>query len=288
MLACLMAVFSINDILLASDGLASNNTAPVPCIKPKVSESISSSVLYLPIADALVKAIPIRECQEKVIDLLEVKEPRLKPRSAVDTSYCPAYEGYSRVRLGVYRRLVSMLRYLPKDIGIAYSEGFRPFSKQKEYFDAIFKDFLHKTKDGKEAYGEAAKLVSPFIDNKPTHCTGAAIDMALFRIKDDSNLEVLDMGLYDSSKDNDNETFTTSITEIQKENRLLLLKSATKAGLVNYGYEWWHYSYGDRAWAYAKGEKYAIYDLVVDKSDPILMITKESYLAEASLHTDTK
>jgi D-alanyl-D-alanine dipeptidase len=31
------------------------------------------------------------------------------------------------------------------------------------------------------------------------------------------------------------------------------------AGLVNYGYEWWHYSYGDRYWAHAGGERAARY-----------------------------
>lgn len=48
------------------------------------------------------------------------------------------------------------------------------------------------------------------------------------------------------------ETFSTNITYQQRINRLLLLKTAINSGLVNYGYEWWHYSYGDKAWAYVK------------------------------------
>jgi D-alanyl-D-alanine dipeptidase len=33
----------------------------------------------------------------------------------------------------------------------------------------------------------------------------------------------------------------------------------TGAGFVNYPYEWWHYSYGDRYWAFVKGTRPAIY-----------------------------
>jgi D-alanyl-D-alanine dipeptidase len=32
-------------------------------------------------------------------------------------------------------------------------------------------------------------------------------------------------------------------------------------GFVNYVYEWWHYSYGDKYWGYVKN-KTAIYDTV--------------------------
>ena len=31
------------------------------------------------------------------------------------------------------------------------------------------------------------------------------------------------------------------------------------AGLVNYPTEWWHWSYGDRYWAYATGAERALY-----------------------------
>jgi zinc D-Ala-D-Ala dipeptidase len=43
-------------------------------------------------------------------------------------------------------------------------------------------------------------------------------------------------------------------------------------GFVNYPHEWWHFSYGDRYWAYAKDEPAAIYgaatlDLVAGGDD---------------------
>lgn len=57
---------------------------------------------------------------------------------------------------------------------------------------------------------------------------------------------------------------------------MLLLTAAVMAGLVNYGFEWWHFSSGDRACAYVKGDKNAIYGLVEGSTDPILKIKKKT------------
>ena len=44
-----------------------------------------------------------------------------------------------------------------------------------------------------------------------------------------------------------------------KRNRIALLEALESVGFVNYPHEWWHFSYGDRYWAYVKGEPVAIY-----------------------------
>jgi len=36
-----------------------------------------------------------------------------------------------------------------------------------------------------------------------------------------------------------------------RSNRGLLVDAMQASGFVNYGHEWWHYSYGDRYWAFA-------------------------------------
>ena len=127
------------------------------------------------------------------------------------------------------------------------------------------------------AYQEAAKFVSPFIDNIPTHATGAAIDISLFSV---NNKKLIDMGKFDVifGPNDQQETFSENTSEDQSNNRLMLLSAATRAGLVNYGFEWWHYSYGDKMWAYVKKQKAAIYGLAVSKDDPILSIDKDSYI----------
>lgn len=258
-----------------------DKTAPTSWNTPVVPKAVSSNVLYLPISSPAVKKVRIQNSKEDLIDLLEMKNARIRPLATLDPRYKNSCEGYSKVRSEVYQKLVSMLDHLPNDIGIAYFEGFRPLHKQKEYFDKKLKETLLKISDKESAYKETSKLVSPFIDNIPTHCTGAAIDMTLFRIVN-GKPQLLDMGKFGviSGDNNQQETFSPNTTALQRANRLLLLKAATESDLVNYGWEWWHYSFRDRVWAYVKGEKYAKYGLAVNREDPILFMDKKAYLKQ--------
>lgn len=254
------------------------NEAPRHWSVPQIDKIISENVLYLPIADSKVKSIALDEIDEEVVDLLKINNTRIRPLSVIDPQYKNTYEGFSKVRLGVYEKLVKMLELLPKNIGIAYFEGFRPLWKQKEYFDKKFKEILVEVKDKELAYQETTKHVSPFIDNIPTHGTGAAIDITLFETKDEGEV-LIDMGMFDTIYGHNpaQETFSENTTQQQRKNRMMLLNAAARSGLVNYGFEWWHYSYGDKAWAYVKKQK-AIYGLAGDKNDPILSLDKATYL----------
>ncbi len=252
--------------------------APKPWSTPQVDRVLAETVLYLPIAEDSVQSITIEAIDEAMVDLLKINNPRIKALSTIDSQYPNTYEGFSKVRLGVYKKLVHMLEILPKHIGIAYFEGLRPLWKQKEYFDKKFQETLLHIKNKELAYQETAKHVSPFIDNIPTHATGAAIDMTLFEASKGED-KLIDMGMFDTIHGHNpqQETFSKNTTEQQRQNRLLLLSAAISSGFVNYGFEWWHYSYGDKAWAYVKHQK-AIYGLAVDEKDPILSINKDSYV----------
>lgn len=265
----------INFILAASTFA---NESPTCWSTPQVEQVVTDNILYLPIADSRVKSVNIDPINEEMIDLLKINNPRIKALSSIDKKYQNTYEEFSKVRLGVYKKLVKMLKFIPKDVGIAYFEGLRPLWKQKEYFDKKFKEILIEIKDKELAYQETTKHVSPFIDNIPTHGTGAAIDITLFKIKD-GRYVLIDMGMFDTIHGHNpqQETFSENTTEQQRKNRLMLLNAAIKSDLVNYGFEWWHYSYGDKAWAYVKKKK-AMYGLAVDKNDPILSIDKKNYL----------
>lgn len=80
--------------------------------------------------------------------------------------------------------------------------------------------------------------MSPFIDNIPKHGTGETIDITLFELKDGVE-KLIDMGMFDTIHGHNpqQETFSKNTTKQQRKNRLILLNSATKSGLVNY--EWW-------------------------------------------------
>ena len=253
-------------------------TAPQAWHKPEVSGEVVAKIFYQPISHASLAAIPINDSKEAFVDLLEVNNPRLIPLSSVCPEFTNTYQGFSRVRLSVYQRLLKMLDVLPKDIGIVYFEGFRSLAKQKEYFDNKFSEILAVIPDKELAYQETTKHVSPFIDNIPTHTTGAAIDMALFQVTAHKK-SLLDMGKFDVifGPNPQQETFSENTTMQQRQNRLLLLETAINAGFANYGFEWWHFSYGDKMYAKVYGKPNAIYGLASDEDDSILSITKDDY-----------
>lgn len=269
----------------ATLGLA--HYAKAMAIKPSprfnLDENAKSSVLFLPISHPDVKHIKIVDNGEELVDLLQIDNPRIRHMSTISNDYSMPYEGCSKVRKGVYECLIGMLGYLPKNIGIAYQEGWRPLSVQKKYFDEKFLSLLLKYKDDEVAYSETSKYVSPFIENVPTHCTGAAIDMTLFLISETGEISLMNLGMFDTiyGQNNHEETFSENVTDEQLRNRMMLLTAAIKGGFVNYGYEWWHYSYGDKPWAFVKHKKNALYGLAVSEKDKTLLESNKTEYIES-------
>lgn len=54
-------------------------------------------------------------------------------------------------------------------------------------------------------------------------------------------------------------TAAKGISSKAANNRRILLNTMESAGFVNYPYEWWHYSFGDRYWALTTGATAALY-----------------------------
>lgn len=100
----------------------------------------------------------------------------------------------------------------------------------------------------------------------PGHCTGGAVDLTI--LGPDGRL--LDMTLPQTWVHAPCEarrtapTFTNHIDPTARKNRSLLISIMSAAGFTNYGGEWWHWSYGDHAWAWRLGRKRACYGAVVD------------------------
>jgi D-alanyl-D-alanine dipeptidase len=131
-------------------------------------------------------------------------------------------------------------------------EGLRDIKTQKKLFDEKFNTILKNNCNlsQEEAYIETCKWVSPYIDNVPAHATGGAVDIILW---DDKQKKYCDMGRFNVGG-NEAPTFSQSsrLTSEQKNNRLLFYCAATEAGLVNYAYEWWHFSINDKYATYWK------------------------------------
>ncbi|KKR96749.1 MAG: D-alanyl-D-alanine dipeptidase [candidate division TM6 bacterium GW2011_GWE2_41_16] len=241
-------------------------------------------ILSLPIVSPCITHIKIEECGEPLVDLYETNNKRIVPLTAFDSKYNPGHNDAGKVRQGLYEHLLLLLSYLPENVGLAVFEGYRPLWKQKEYFVKKFTELAQTHPDksfkGLEGvYSETCKFVSPFIDNIPVHCTGAAIDFMLFTRNANDTMELLDLGKFGVifGPNDQAKTLSENISVEQTQNRKMLLDAAAQAGLVNYGYEWWHYSYGDRAWAYVENKGKALYGLV-HTEETNEELTKEDFL----------
>ena len=72
------------------------------------------------------------------------------------------------------------------------------------------------------------------------------------------------MGIYpkDWMQDNDGVlslTDSTAISAMAQTNRHILNRVLNEVGFVNYPTEYWHWSYGDRYWAFIKKQPAALY-----------------------------
>jgi D-alanyl-D-alanine dipeptidase len=206
------------------------------------------------ISNTEVLAMPIEENGDKLADLKSF--PDLKKDNRKSNSSNP----YSYLRVSVAYKLLEAQGYLPDGVHFLIIEGYRPLSLQKEYFDE-YSDKLKKLHpDWQEAkiYQEASKYVSP-PEIIPPHSTGGAVDLTLC----DEMGDELDMGtsINTNPEESNNACFTSAenISDDAKKNRAILIAAMSRSGFVNYPTEWWHWSYGDRYWAYTTKQGKALF-----------------------------
>jgi zinc D-Ala-D-Ala dipeptidase len=202
--------------------------------------------------DPRVLAVPIRECGEPLVDLrgypLHVTTRHPKARSEAETRlHC---------RESVAQRLLRADARLPEGVRLLIVECHRPLELQDAYWEDQLKSLRERHPDWPEdkLATENAKFVAP-PEIVPPHSTGGAVDLVLV----DAEGEELDMGSLLNEKGPLMRTHARGLRQEAERNRNLLLEAMESAGFVNYPHEWWHFSYGDRYWAYAKGEPAAIY-----------------------------
>lgn len=232
----------------------------------------------LAIADPIIKQIPIVENYEQVVDVVSMHHDRIAVMN--DEELLLAHEcaddidtrspQHGTMRSSLFYALESMIKELDKlavDFGyevgfleIKVFEGLRDLATQKELFNSKM-EIIMANNPGmmhEQAYAETSKWVSPYIDNVPPHSTGGAIDIHLWN---NATQSFCDMGRFNKGG-SVAPTFSTdtAINKEQQKNRLLFLIAATRAGLTNYSFEFWHFSLGDRYAAYWRNEVCARYE----------------------------
>jgi D-alanyl-D-alanine dipeptidase len=214
------------------------------------------------IVDPRVLSVPIEESYEPFIDLKEQSVILLGPSPEI-----PNNQDYTKMRHAVYHKLVEAQKILPHGLKLCLYEGYRSLQLQEKLFNDRYQ-ILKNTNphwDHQQLFQEAIVLVSPVINidgtrNIPPHSTGGAVDVYLV----DSNNEIVDMGIKaaDWMQDIDgsiSKTDSPKISDIARQHRSIMSLALEKVGFVNYPGEYWHWSYGDRYWAYHVGHPQALY-----------------------------
>lgn len=165
------------------------------------------------------------------------------------------------VRLSVAKMLARVQDKL-SDLGLRLfvCDGYRPLELQGRLYNEFFGKLKkkHPNWDMAMIEKEASTFIAPVMAGVvPPHSTGGAVDVTI-----EKNGTFLEMG--SSLRELSNKSFTASnlISSEGQKNRLLLKQLMEEDGFYNYPGEWWHYSYGDRNWAYALNKKISFYNSV--------------------------
>jgi D-alanyl-D-alanine dipeptidase len=193
------------------------------------------------------------------------KQIRDNDSPLVDLSKDPAFSMDERAlrRGGMWVRsemapiLHNAAQKLPDGIKLHFFGGWRHIAVQ---WTAWEDNLANKRKEFPNATDADVMRIARMTSADPTrggfgpHQTGGAIDLTL--IKDGKEL---DMGTPFSYHGIECQTDFKGITNEQRKNRDLLRNALHDAGFINYPGEWWHYSYGDRAWATYGRKPFAVF-----------------------------
>ncbi len=159
------------------------------------------------------------------------------------------------VRREVARRLAKAnkeLQKINKDLVLLVAYGYRTMDIQENYFESEMEKIKDKKGDREERIHKV--IAVPEISGHPT---GGAVDVTIF---DSSTKKEIDMGGdVDDWSDGRIKTFCNSINKQQKKNRRVLHDVLVKQVFCPYYGEWWHFSYGDKEWAFFYNKKFALY-----------------------------
>lgn len=159
-----------------------------------------------------------------------------------------------QVRSGVAERLVRAQAYLPGGYQLQIKEGWRPIWVQERLWQKSLDELRASRPDltGQDLIRENTRFTAP-PDNAPPHSTGGAVDLVLLY-----HDEYADMG-WGFNQPGEGSRTGYPVPGPARRNRDLLAAALDAAGFINYPAEWWHWSYGDRYWAFQTSRETALY-----------------------------
>ena len=166
------------------------------------------------------------------------------------------YSEIIRVRktvLEMLNKVDTLLKEINSNYQILVVYGYRSMDKQVKFFNEEINKYKNDFDNELNLYEFVhEKIAVPTVAGHPT---GGAVDVVIY---DMNKNEIIDFGTkvhdYDDCK---SYIYYDNISSSAKDNRMLLRKIMMQVGFAPYDGEWWHFSYGDREWAYYyKKDKY--------------------------------
>ncbi|MBI3947413.1 MAG: dipeptidase [Armatimonadetes bacterium] len=193
--------------------------------------------------------IPIRECGEPLVDL----------RVA-----CPEVVAACRfpfARRTVAEMLVRAARALPEGWRLKVQTALRTPEQQAEGYWGHYRKLAERHPEWPRHIlrREANRFWHP-PDAKapPGHCTGGAVDVGIV----DAESRGVDLTATRKPGQSAQPTYSLHLTPDARAHRRALIRAMADAGFSNCADEWWHWSYGDSAWAGRTGAPFALYDRI--------------------------
>ena len=186
-------------------------------------------------SDPRVARVPVRDCGETLVDV-RASAPLL----VVSPS--------TYLRYGVVERLVTAQSLLPRTIRLLIVDGYRPATLHCRHVTCALEEAQLVCPDLPAADVDrlTGRCTTP--PSVAPHPTGGAVDLTL------SNEHVIE------APDAVLPTCCAGIVPPPADTTRQLLTSAlTAVGMVNYPTRWWHWSYGDRFWAFSTQARYSRY-----------------------------
>jgi zinc D-Ala-D-Ala dipeptidase len=203
------------------------------------------------IDDPRVLRVAIADNGEALVDLrtiaaLDVDQTRAQVQQLSENPF--------HVRTEVAERLTRAQAGLPGGYQIQVKEGWRPVWVQQRLWDQCLDRLRasHPDLGPEQARRENARFVAP-PGIVPPHSTGGAVDVVLLH-----DGRTADMG-WRFNQPGDGSRTAAPVTRAARRHRGILASAMNAAGFVNYPAEWWHWSYGDRYWAFQAGHGAAPY-----------------------------
>lgn len=214
------------------------------------------------LSDTRIARIPVVECDEDLVRVMP--SGRLSVSEAIPVPPAhgvmpPTTPVHDLLRDDVARRLAMAAAALPDQVRLHLVEGYRPPEVQAALYEAHRRRLLGDVPgiDVAQSHRLASRFVAP--PSVAAHPSGAAVDVTLV----DAGGRPLDMGtaIDATPEDSDGACYLDApgISALARDKRRLLASCLRTAGFVNYPTEWWHWSYGDRYWAFVIRATAAIY-----------------------------